>query len=165
MLPKRVLAFIVSTFCFCLLVAMASRSVGRALRPVPITITVDEILREQGQSSDPSLEDLDPRVEMSFDSATKLLTVILSNEASYAGEPDAGHLLTGLGFNLPPDVSIEDVPGRDSSDLSSRRIGDRRSRRDHRDLLSQDDWGYANPRRWAILSTRPSRPSARCCRA
>ena len=98
MLPKRVFdAFIMPTVCFCLLVAMAS---GVSAVPVNVPISIDEILREQGESSDPSLEDLVPRVEMSFDSASKLLTVILSNEASYVGDPNAGHLLTGLGFNL-----------------------------------------------------------------
>jgi hypothetical protein len=137
MLPKRVLAFIVPTFCFCLLVAMAS---GVSADP----IAVDEILREQGQSSDPSLLNLVPNVEMSFKSATNLLTVILSNEASYEGEPDAGHLLTGLGFNLPPGVSIQDTSGQDSSislpDESviiypNGTIGI---------SLSQDNWGFAN---------------------
>jgi hypothetical protein len=85
---------------------------------------------------------------MSFDSDTNLLTVILSNEASYEGDPDAGHLLTGLGFNLPPGVSIEDVPVHDSlvSLLGRSVIVDPIVDPDGTTgiLLSQDDWGYAN---------------------
>jgi hypothetical protein len=134
-------ACIVPSVLLCLLAGMAS---GVSAMPAYVTITVDEILREQGQASDPSLGDLNPLVEMSFDSGSKLLTVILGNDASYVGDPDAGHLLTGLGFNLLPGVSIQDTPERDSS--ISLAAGSVIVDPDGTSgiSLSQDDWGYAN---------------------
>ncbi|MBN2291937.1 MAG: hypothetical protein JXM70_05895 [Pirellulales bacterium] len=88
------------------------------------------------------MEDLKPNVEMSFDVISKKLTVLLSNDASYMGSPDAGHLLTGLGFNLLPGVFIEDTLSRDSSILlpDGASIIDPRESSDI--MLSQDDWGY-----------------------
>lgn len=137
------LALIVTTSCIAVLLVIPGGAMGES-------INVDEIIFEQGGSNDPALDDLNPQVSMSFDSATKLLTVVLSNESSYAGSPDAGHLLTGLGFNLPTGVSIEDIPGagRDSTvqltagSVIIDPVSDPNGTSGI--LLTQDDWGYAN---------------------
>ena len=133
--------FLNTAFGFCLLMGLPT--VGFAEY-----INIDKILFEENSSSDPPWQDLEPRVEMSFDATSKMLTVVLSNEACYTGTPDAGHLLTGLGFTLLPGVSIEDTAGRNSAirlpagSVIIDPVTDPNGTSGI--LLSQNDWGYVN---------------------
>ncbi len=133
--------FITPMFCICLLMGLPTEVFAEF-----IDINVDEILFEQNTANDPPWQDLQPSVEMSFDTTSKLLRVVLSNDASYTGSPDAGHLLTGLGFNLLPGVFIEDTAGRDSSIRlpdGSVIIDPKHDPNGTSGIpLSQDDWGY-----------------------
>ena len=136
--------FIIPAFCFCFLVGLPTGLFAEI-------IDIDEILFEDNSPNDPPWQDLEPRVEMSFDAASKLLTVLLSNNARYAGSSDAGHLLTGLGFSLLPEVSIMDTGptgGRDSSIWLPAGLVIIDPVSDPNGTsgipLSQDDWGYAN---------------------
>jgi hypothetical protein len=112
------------------------------------SINVDEILLENNSSGDPSPDQLQPSVAMTLDTMAKRLTVTLSNEASYSGSPDAGHLLTGLAFNLPTGVVIQDTPTRDSRiwlPAGSIILDPKKDPTGASGIaLTQDDWGYAS---------------------
>ena len=97
---------------------------------------------------------------MSFNATSKLLTVVLSNEASYAGGTDAGHLLTGLGFNLLPGVSIEDTGPTGVRDSSIQLHGGSVIiNPESNPSPFQDVWGYANEAMGHFSD--PARPNRR----
>lgn len=69
------------------------------------SITVDEILYPESTVTDPSV--YAGTVDMTYDSGTKVLTIVLTNTSTgSAGPQGADNLLTGIGFNLPDGLSI-----------------------------------------------------------
>ena len=135
-LEPLLFSHVVLTLCVCLIVGSPTATFAER-------IDIDELLVETNSDNDPLPQQLVPLVEMTFDDSSKLLTVVVTNESCYAGGCDAGHLLTGVGFNLMPGVVIEDSGARNSAIW----LPDGSAVVDPKNpgviALSQNDWGYA----------------------
>jgi len=85
-------------------------------------------------------QNLSAAIDMTFDSATGLLTVLLTNTSgtTTGTTPNASNLLTGVGFNLPDGVSVIDTAANNSTiaipDGSMESAGG--------NSFNQDRWGW-----------------------